>query len=64
MVLHGGAGTIDAETVEKKYNGTKAAARAAYEVLVDQGGSALDAVVACIKACPNFFEHAIHAWLY
>ena len=49
IVVHGGAGSIDAEAEIHKNNGTKAAIRAAYQILTEEGGSAMEAVVAAIK---------------
>ena len=47
ILVHGGAGDIANAT--GKYNGTKAAVRAAYSVLYYQGGTAMDAVIAAIR---------------
>ena len=47
VLVHGGAGTISGDMVQKKYNGTKAAVKKGYQVL-ENGGSPMDAVMAAI----------------
>lgn len=48
ILVHGGAGDIDEDMVIRKFNGTKAAVRQGYQVLMD-GGSVMDAVMETIK---------------
>jgi len=47
LIVHGGAGTVDAETVEARLAACRRAARAGWDVLRD-GGNALDAVQAAV----------------
>ncbi len=49
VVVHGGAGDIEEDELEGKYNGTKEAVRAAFRVLEEEGGSAADAVSAALR---------------
>ena len=48
IVVHGGAGSIGPEDEINKNNGTKAAIRTGYQVLME-GGTPMEAVVAAIK---------------
>src|SRR4051812_772182 len=60
LAIHGGAGTITPSNdpqIEAKYHAALAQAIAAGETILAAGGSAVDAVVACVAAledCPLF----------
>jgi L-asparaginase / beta-aspartyl-peptidase len=48
LVIHGGAGDVDDERALAKLKGVQVAARAGWKIL-NQGGSALDAVEAAVR---------------